>query len=125
MIDRDELHAHPERYFQVCAEQCNECLFTKHRVVGSRRMKEVIDGAVAGDSYFICHKHSLRVIDSDGELTAQHGSVCCRAYFDTFGRDVLVVRLARMLGRVVFVDLNGEPLGQEEAVCLTHEEPRA
>ena len=75
-------------------------------------MKEVIAEARAADAAFICHKHSLRAVD--GLATWTQANVCCRAYFDTFGDAVLVIRLAHMLRNIVFVDANGDPVLQEQ-----------
>jgi len=112
MIDLEDFRANPIHYFQVCAERCDECLFTKHRIVGSRRMQEVIAEARALDAAFLCHKHSQRA--ARGEASWKAANVCCRAYFDTFGDAVLVIRLAHMLRNIVFVDANGDPVLQEQ-----------
>lgn len=114
MIDKKTLSEHPERYLQVCDRVCDECLFSKHRVVGSPRMKELIAGAIAADAHFICHKHSLRADLSEGAVTWQQANVCCRAYYDQIGPRVLVIRLALMLGIVVFVNAAGDPVAEEE-----------
>jgi hypothetical protein len=110
MTDATELDTHPERFFQVCAEKCDECLFSKRRLVGGRRVKELVDAAIERDAHFICHKHSVRSLLSGGQISEKRANVCCRAYYDEIGDRVLVIRLARMLGIVVFVDQAGQPV---------------
>lgn len=91
--------------FKVMAERCNECLFSPERIVSGRRYKQIIDGCLEEDKYFICHKATLAGQD-----------VCCRAFFDTFGNDITLSRVAKMFKVVEFV---------EEASLQEKEEERA
>lgn len=88
--------------FYVCATQCDQCLFTKDRVVSGRRAAQLIRDAVANDRFFECHKHSLR----DAAPTDRH--VCCRAFFKRLGDRVWPIRYARMTAGIVEVNEAGE-----------------
>ena len=54
--------------FRVCAERCDECLFSTNKIVSNARRAEVLAECEKKDKHFICHKHS---------------DVCCRGFFDT------------------------------------------
>lgn len=81
--------------FQVMAEQCDACLFTKDRVVDGPRAAQIIRDCKARGSHFICHKATL-----DGGK-----NVCCKAFYET--QDTMVIRMAKALDRVVFVTPGG------------------
>lgn len=81
--------------FQVMEKQCDACLFSKDRIVDGARVAEILKGCKESGTHFICHKASL-----EGK------NVCCRVFYDT--QDTLVIHMAKMLGRVVFVQ-PGEP----------------
>lgn len=77
--------------FQVCEKPCNQCLFSKNRIVPAARMREILAGCKRDDAHFICHKASIAGRE-----------VCCRAFFDT--RDTNLIRVAGRLGMIEFVD---------------------
>jgi hypothetical protein len=77
---------------EVYDKPCANCLLTPDRIVSPRRAKQILNET--HDSKFICHKASMA-----GE------EVCCRTFYDTFGERNLLIRLARMLGRVRFVPI--------------------
>jgi hypothetical protein len=79
--------------FQVMAEQCDQCLFTKDRLVPGSRAAEVIKRCKSNGTHFICHKATI----------AGDKNVCCRAFFDT--QDTLVIQLAKALNLVRFVEV--------------------
>ncbi len=91
---------------EVYEQQCENCLLSPDRLVSSSRAKEYLDHTLSNDSFFICHKSSIN-----------GGNVCCRAFYDTFGRDTVVVRLAMMLDLVKFV-----PLPTDKLDLLSHRE---
>ena len=66
--------------FKVCEERCDQCLFSKDKIVSDARRKEVLRSCEKDDKHFICHKHR---------------DVCCRGYFDT-GKST-AVQLAQRL----------------------------
>lgn len=87
--------------FRICAERCDECLFSKDKIVSERRKKEVIRDARQGQGYFICHKVSLR--DQNG---------CCRGFFDSYGYDIQIYQIASRLGFVIWIDAAGDETGE-------------
>lgn len=80
--------------FPVAAQQCNECLFSPNRIVSAERMKEILAACAEQDHFFVCHKATLAGV-----------TVCCRGYFDHYGKDRLTTRLAMYLGLVEDVDV--------------------
>lgn len=68
---------------KVCEKRCNECLFTKDRVVGSKRAKEVISQCLKEDKYFFCHKGTINGVD-----------IVCAGFYERFFRDILSLRFA-------------------------------
>ena len=41
---------------KVCAQRCNQCLFSGDRIVSKKRMKEILQECDRTDSHFVCHK---------------------------------------------------------------------
>ena len=76
----------------VMAKVCNECLFSKARVVDEERKEEILEACNESGRAFECHKASIL-----GQ------KVICRAFFD--GNHSLVVRLAKHFGWFEFVTL--------------------
>lgn len=89
----------------VCAERCDQCLFSKNRIVSAARAREVVDGARKADGAFLCHKHTIKGLT--GAASGAQANVVCRGYFDAVGSDVLLIRLAMILGNIIFVDEEG------------------
>lgn len=77
--------------FQVCEKMCDECLFTKARIVSEDRQKKIIEECERDGTYFVCHKGSL----------AGNGQLCCRGFFDNV--ETTVTGLAKELGLVRYV----------------------
>lgn len=80
--------------FEVMSKRCNECLFEENRLVNQAAADEIIKKCIKTDGYFSCHKSTLKGKD-----------VCCRGFYDENKNRTLVIRLARMLKKVVFVVL--------------------
>jgi hypothetical protein len=76
----------------VAERRCNECLFSTAAIVPDARREEILEQCNRDHTAFVCHKYSL---------AGQYG--ICRGFFD--GNHSLVVRLAKMLGRVRYVPL--------------------
>jgi len=76
---------------KVCAEQCNQCLFGKDRIVSKQRMAEILQTCRENDTYFSCHKGTIAGDD-----------ICCKGFFDT--QDSQMIRIAKRLGAIEFVD---------------------
>lgn len=77
--------------FQVCEKMCDECLFTKARIVSEDRQKEIIEKCERDGTYFVCHKGSI----------AGNNQLCCRGFFDNV--ETTVTGLAKELGLVRYV----------------------
>ena len=77
--------------YRIMAEKCNECLFTEGRIVSARRMKEIVTNARKKDSFFVCHKASIK-----------DQTVVCRGYYDSQPPSQLE-RIAGRLGMVEFI----------------------
>lgn len=88
---------------KICEKKCDECLFTKNRLVSFERAKELILECLENDQYFICHKSTLK-----------WGTVCCKWFFDKHKRDVLPIRLATSLNILEFVNTDDEPIVTNE-----------
>ena len=83
---------------KVYDKACNECLFSKRRIVDEARAKQLIADALEQDSFFICHKSTIR-----DEV------VCCRAFYEQHRCDTVALRLATLLNGVEFVPLPEAP----------------
>ena len=71
--------------FPVMSACCHQCLITPNRIVNGERMREIVDQCLEKDTWFQCHLGTL----NDEEI-------CCRGFFDAFGGDVTIIRLAKM-----------------------------
>jgi len=69
---------------KIYKKRCNQCLFTKNKVVGNARKKEVINNCLKNDSYFICHKSE---------------DTCCKGFWDNYKNDITILRVINMLGQ--------------------------
>jgi len=81
---------------KVYSECCKNCLLSKDRIVSGKRAKEIIDGCIRNQTYFICHK-------SD--------EIVCKTFYDKFGFYSQLIRIAERLGVLKFVpQTNNEKL---------------
>jgi hypothetical protein len=90
----------------VCAQRCDQCLYSRYRIVSADRAREVIEEARKNDAAFLCHKHTIR--GAVGLSQGAQTNVVCRGYFDAVGNDVLLIRVAQMLGNIIFINEEGE-----------------
>ena len=78
---------------KVMDKVCNQCLFSKARVVESdERVEEILERCNRTHKAFQCHKASIA-----------KQNVICRAFFD--GNHSLVVRLAKYFGWFEYVSI--------------------
>ncbi len=80
----------PEEGLRVAEKRCDECLFTKNKIVSDSRKAEVLTKCRESQTYFICHK-------SNGGP-----AVVCRGFFDEAPNRAC--HMARVLRIVQFVD---------------------
>lgn len=74
--------------FNVCAKQCQNCLFGKNPLVSESRKEEIIAGCLKSDKHFTCHKYT---------------NVCCNGFWRRFSKSVLTTRIALSFDRVEFI----------------------
>ena len=85
-----------KKFWDVCAKQCDACLFSPNRLVSARRAAEIIAQIDNGDGisdHFVCHKGSLANRD-----------VQCHVEFKREPFRTFAARLAGMAGRIRFLD---------------------
>jgi hypothetical protein len=84
------------RTFDVCAKRCDQCLFSKAKIVSDARRDELLKDIAKNDNHFMCHKHSIAGRD-----------VVCRGDYDRDPLRTMVGRLAKYLNIVTFLDAEG------------------
>jgi len=47
---------------KVCEKKCDECLFSKNRIVPKERAQGIMRNIVRTDSHFMCHKGDSKVV---------------------------------------------------------------
>lgn len=77
---------------KVYSECCKNCLLSKDRIVGAKRVKEILQGCARDQNHFICHKASM-----DGK------EIVCKSFYDKFGHVSQMVRIAERMNMVEFV----------------------
>lgn len=80
----------------VCAKQCDQCLFSKAKIVDDDRKAEILANIETKDTHFSCHKHNIE--DRD---------VVCRGDFNRDPRRTMVLRMAHHYGLLRFIDEDG------------------
>lgn len=78
--------------FLVCAKRCEECLFSKAKIVDDSRRDGILTSCRATGKYFLCHKASM-----------VGKAVVCRGFFDEFPNQAC--QAAARLGLVEFVEV--------------------
>lgn len=76
--------------FKVCEKPCDQCLFSKNRIVSGERMKQILNDCKRNDTHFVCHK-----------ATIAGKEVCCRGFYDTQTSNL--IRISQRLGMVQFI----------------------
>jgi len=75
---------------------CDQCLFSENNIVeGESRRMDIIKEALSNDTFFICHKASIKDIDD----------VCCRAFWNNFKNEFNLGRIAQRLKCVTEVTI--------------------
>lgn len=75
---------------KVCENQCNQCLFSKNRIVSKSRMTEILKSCSKKDNHFLCHK---------GTLAGKE--VVCKGFYDAYDSQMIVI--AKRLNVIEFV----------------------
>lgn len=76
---------------EVCEGKCDQCLFTKNRIVSAARVREILRECQQNDTHFTCHKATIAGRD-----------VCCKGFYET--RTSRLIRIAQRLNMVRFVN---------------------
>lgn len=76
---------------RVQKTKCNQCLFTKNRVVSEEVAAKIIKTALKKDTYFNCHKTQVKGLKSN---------VCCKGFWDAHKNNFNLGRVAQRLGIV-------------------------
>jgi len=77
--------------FKVKKERCDQCLFSKNKIVSSERKRTLIKECRNEGIHFVCHKATI-----EGDET------CCRGFYDTQTSNLM--RISQRFGWVEFVD---------------------
>ena len=85
--------------FKVQRGQCNQCLFSKNKIVSDERKAEILAATQSEDSFFICHKQQTTKTDA-GDFGL---GLCCKGFFDRY--PTRPIRMAKALGVVEFVEV--------------------
>jgi len=78
--------------FKVCSQRCDECLFSPGKIVDQERKEEIIENCLENNSFFICHKFGI-----EGDEGTIGEDVCCRGFFESYGNEINLIRIAKRL----------------------------
>lgn len=76
---------------EVKKECCNQCLFSKDKIVSNERRKYILNGCRKSDTHFICHKATIEGKD-----------ICCKGFYDNQTSNL--IRISQRMNMVKFVD---------------------
>lgn len=79
---------------KVQEKNCNNCLFTKNKIVSESRKAEVLERCKKNKTQFICHKASAKKM-----------KVICRGFYDTQANQEINAML-EMLGQIEFTSVS-------------------
>lgn len=85
--------------FKLCSQRCNECLFSPGKIVDQDRKEEIINKCIANNSFFVCHKFGI-----EGDEGTIGEDVCCRGFYDSYGSQINLIRIAQRLRSIEEVD---------------------
>jgi hypothetical protein len=122
---------------QVCAQRCDECLFSANALVTPDTRREILQRVRtapipeevaptlpegAAGSYFQCHKFTFAA--RDGHIDPAEAHVMCRGYYDANHNDLTIpiFLLALLLQNGVFVDEAGRAISGPGLEKLTEAE---
>ncbi len=77
--------------FKVKKQSCDECLFSKDKIVSNKRRQQILSDCRQEDSHFICHKATI-----DGH------NICCHDFYKT--QDISIIQISQRMGWIEFVD---------------------
>lgn len=83
---------------EVQKSKCNQCLFTKNKIVSNARKKDIIETCINNRTHFICHKDQL---SGDGR-----DELVCRGYYDKLGHHSQMIRICERINMIKFVTIS-------------------
>lgn len=75
----------------VCEKLCDQCLFSKNKIVSDARREDILNESRRNGTYFLCHKSTIA-----------GRAVVCRGFFETERNQACQV--AARLGLVEFTE---------------------
>jgi len=84
--------------FKVQRKQCNQCLFTKNKIVDDERKAGIIKECLENGTHFVCHKETMTDPDNFDM------GLCCKGFFDKYKTQP--IRMATAMRVVEFVEVN-------------------
>jgi len=79
----------------VCHKLCDQCLYSKNKIVSDERKEELLQSLQRSSYYFVCHKASILGV-----------KVMCRGYYEANQDTSTLIALEHELELVNFVDLS-------------------
>jgi hypothetical protein len=76
---------------KVCENKCDQCLFSKNRIVSKERMVSILRDCQKKDTHFVCHK-----------ATIAEQEVVCAGFYET--QTSQMIRIAGRLNMIKFVN---------------------
>jgi hypothetical protein len=81
----------PDLRLKVCKKQCDQCLFTRNRIVTLSRKKQILKDCIEEDKHFECHKGTVIGIP-----------IVCRGFYNQMTSNI--IRIAERMNWITFVD---------------------
>ena len=91
--------------FKVCSVKCAECLFSSNKIVDDARRREIIETCIANNSFFVCHKFGI-----EGDEGTIGEEVCCRGFYESYGDQINLIRIAQRLRAIEEVDVEAKEI---------------
>jgi hypothetical protein len=77
---------------KVCKNKCDQCLFTKNRIVSGKRMQQIVSSCLRDDKHFECHKGTIN-----------NDKIVCAGWYEQYTSQM--IRIAGRLNSIQFVEL--------------------
>jgi hypothetical protein len=77
---------------KVYDKPCQNCLFSKDRIVSEKAAKQIIKECIQNETHFICHKATMNGDD-----------ICCKTFYDKFGHVSRNIQFAKWLNYVKII----------------------
>ena len=78
---------------KVMDKCCGQCLYSKNKIVSSKRKREILEGCKRSDTHFSCHKSTI--VGED---------VVCRGFYERESTNM--IRIAGRLGMIDIVSVD-------------------